>query len=430
MWLSMCLATKSATVRMFFTHILIIQRLSLMSDFKDLKKFECTDNVVKKKVSLFKLGLQYLRGAGVCGVIWIKCPCEKRKNFNGFKSEYDSIHSHCKGKYHLALVEGLQHDFEKHGVTCLIQRMTYKKFWMHEFTVNTKKAIYITFRVRGHRDSSLLATIRITALDPNFEFDYKGSVTHEVIDKMEETCSAIQTLAGAKAENAYFCACVARNELLNWCCGGMTQATSSFTSAIARNQDEEDPHDDDEEDPHDDDEEDPHDDDEEEPEEVPREVPHVDEAVSSTTSRSFFGNEKMKKAYLLKKKEMAKIGIFIDPDLDDDGNKIVKEPHQIKQLQKEVVDDDDEEKKDEKEPHDVDEATSSTTDQASIADRVKARSEQKQLEAEEERERRKIDCDEIRDTKLRDNLSERKLLQKSLNFQKALEIIEKEEEDM
>ena len=139
---------------------------------------------------------------------------------------------------------------------------------MHEYTVNTKKAIYITFRVRGHRDSSLLATIRITALDPNFEFDYKGSVPHEVIDKMEETCSAIQTLAGAKAENAYFCACVARNELLNWCCGGMTQATSSFTSAIARNQDEEDPHDDDEE----------------EPEEVPREVPHVDEAVSSTTA--------------------------------------------------------------------------------------------------------------------------------------------------
>ena len=81
------------------------------------------------------------------------------------------------------------------------------------------------------------------------------------------------------------------------------------------------------------------------------------------------------------------------------------------------------------EPH-VDEATSSTTDQASIADRVKARSEQKQLEAEEERERRKIVCDEIRDTKIRDNLSERKLLQKSLNFQKALEIIEKEEEDM
>jgi len=90
---------------------------------------------------------------------------------------------------------------------------------------------------------------------------------------------------------------------------------------------------------------------------------------------------------------MAKIGIFIDPDLDDDGNKIVKEPHQIKQLQKEVVDDDDEEKKDEKEPHDVDEATSSTT-QASIAEGVKARSEIKQLQAEEERVRRNIRVDE------------------------------------
>ena len=93
-----------------------------MSDFKDLKTFEYTDNVVKKKVSLFKLGLQYLRGAGVCGVIWIKCPCEKRKNFNGFKSEYDSIHSHCKTPTHLGLVEKLQHDFEKDGVTFLILR--------------------------------------------------------------------------------------------------------------------------------------------------------------------------------------------------------------------------------------------------------------------------------------------------------------------
>ena len=102
---------------------------------------------------------------------------------------------------------------------------------------------------------------------------------------------------------------------------------------------------------------------------------------------------------------MAKIGIFIDPDLDDDGNKIVKEPHH-------------------------DEATSTTTAQASIADGVKALSEQKQLEADEERARRKIQGEEIAYTTIFNNRLETKLALASCEFKKALANVEKEEEDM
>ena len=109
---------------------------------------------------------------------------------------------------------------------------------------------------------------------------------------------------------------------------------------------------------------------------------------------------------------------------------------QEEQEEEEPQVDDEEEPQDidEEEPHEDpqvephhDEATSSTT-QASIADGVKARSEKKQLEAEEERARRKIQVEEITLTTIFNNRLEMKVV--SGAFKKALEKVEKEEEDM
>ena len=414
-----------------------------MSDFKKLIKVKTVS--AEKNVSLFNVRVLFQKGEGVRDTFQLKCPCIRKNNDKGYQCT--SIKSHANRPTHATFRTDLQKAFDDDCIDGVKSLMKRNHFWRHEFTVNSKKAIYITFRVRESPTLPILATVTVTSVDPDFEFYYNGSVPHEVIEEMETSCSLLQSLTGEKAEDAYFCACVARNKLLHWCCGDgmseatpqvtttsnsttsagmteatpqvtttsnsttsacMTEATPQVTTTSMRNAWQE---------------------------EQEEEEPHHDEATSSTTSRSFYGNEKMKKAYLLKRREMAKIGIFIDPDLDDDGNKIVKEPQQIKQLkveedrarrkirgeetvqitilnnrlemkvasgefkkalakvEKEEVDDDDEEKKDEKEPHDVDEATSSTT-QASIADGVKARSEIKQLQAEEEKVRRNIRVDE------------------------------------
>ena len=382
-----------------------------MSDFKNLIKVKTVS--AQQKVSLFHVRVLFQKGEGVDDKFHLKCPCNTKKN-NGYQCK--GIKKHAKLPTHATFRNDLQVAFDNEGIYGVIQLMKRNHFWSHEYTVNSKKAIYITFRVRVKPTLALLATVKITSLDPNFEFDYKGSVPHEVIAKMEESCSLLDSCQGIKEEDAYFCASVARNELLHWCCGGMTQATSSSTSAIARNAMQEEHE---EEQPQDDDEEES----EEEPEEVPQEEPrsNVGESEAEQLMRLVRGiqpptgslRDEVREAMMaitnpqhenLSPEEQQRVTLKFQRNLLNIQS-LLPEPH-------------------------VDEATSSTTDQASIADRVKARSEQKQLEAEEERERRKIVCDEITDTKIRDNLSERKLLQKSLNFQKALEIIEKEEEDM
>ena len=272
-----------------------------MSDFKNLIKVKTVS--AQQKVSLFHVRVLFQKGEGVDDKFHLKCPCNTKKN-DGYQCK--GIKKHATNPTHATFRNDLQVAFDNEGIYGVIQLMKRNHFWSHEYTVNSKKAIYITFRVRVKPTLALLATVKITSLDPNFEFDYKGSVPHEVIAKMEESCSLLDSCQGIKEEDAYFCASVARNELLHWCCGGMTQATSSYTSsstssptssstsAIARNQDEEETHDDDEED-----EEEPEDDDEE----VPQEVPHVDEAVSSTTADA--DEDRRKKWQQEQKKDMA-----------------------------------------------------------------------------------------------------------------------------
>jgi len=216
-----------------------------MSDFKKLKTFKYSEKVKEKekeKVPLFTVGLRYQKSDRIDEYL-LHCPCEQRSNVPGFKG----IHRHCKGKIHQNFVLGLTNSFMDHGIDVLFNLMTYKEFWKHEFTVNTKKAIYITFRVREDPEMPILATITITPIDRTFEFDYNGAVPYEVIAKMEENCLLLEEAKEEKhvsgINEVFLSGCLARNVLLDWGRGaGMTETTphvtttsNSTTSASMRN---------------------------------------------------------------------------------------------------------------------------------------------------------------------------------------------------
>ena len=243
-----------------------------MSDFKKLKTFEYTDKAKEKeKVPLFTVGLHYQKSDSIAEYR-LHCPCEKRSNVPGFKG----IDGHCNCPTHKHFVYGLTKSFMELGIDFLINIMTAKEFWKHEFTVNTKKAIYITFRVRRDPEMPILATITITPIDRTFEFDYNGTVPYEVIAKMEENCILLEKEKRVSGINEVFLSgCLARNVLLDWGSGaGMTEATpqvtttsNSTTSASMRNAWQEEH----QEVPQ---EEVPQEVPREVPQEVPREVPH------------------------------------------------------------------------------------------------------------------------------------------------------------
>ena len=245
-----------------------------MSDFKKLKTFKYSEKVKEKekeKVPLFTVGLRYQKSDMIDEYL-LHCPCEKRSNVPGFKG----IDGHCNRPTHKNFVYGLTKSFMELGIDFLITIMTDKEFWKHEFTVNTKKAIYITFRVRKDPEMPILATITITPIDRTFEFDYNGAVPYEVIAKMEENCLLLEKEKRVSGINEVFLSgCLARNVLLHWCCGaGMTGTTpqvtttsNSTTSASMRNAWQEEH----QEVPQ---EEVPQEVPREVPQEVPREVPH------------------------------------------------------------------------------------------------------------------------------------------------------------
>jgi len=192
-----------------------------MSDFKKLIKVKTVS--AEKNVSLFNVRVLFQKGEGVRDTFQLKCPCIRKNNDKGYQCK--SIKSHANCPSHAKFRTNLQDAFDDDGIDGVKSPFNPCSvpikfcFWRHEFTVNSKKAIYITFRVRESPTLPILATVTVTSVDPDFDFVYNGSVPCEVIEKMEESCSLLQTLAGRKPEDAYFCACVARNELLHWCCG-------------------------------------------------------------------------------------------------------------------------------------------------------------------------------------------------------------------
>ena len=181
-----------------------------MSDFKKLIKVKTVS--AEKNVSLFNVRVLFQKGEGIDDTFKLKCPCISKTNDKGYQCK--SIKSHANCPSHAKFRTNLQDAFDYDGIDG-VKSLFNRCFWRHEFTVNSKKAIYITFRVCERPTPPILATVTITSVDPSFEFDYNGSVPYEVIAKMEESCSLLQTVAGTKPEDAYFCACVARNELLH-----------------------------------------------------------------------------------------------------------------------------------------------------------------------------------------------------------------------
>jgi len=153
----------------------------------------------------------------------LRCPCEKRSNVPGFKG----IDGHCNCPTHKSFVYGLTKSFMELGIDFLINIMTAKEFWKHEFIVNTKKAIYITFRVRRDPEMPILATITITPIDRTFEFDYNGTVPYEVIAKIE----AKEKKHVSGINEVFLSGCLARNVLLDLGSGaGMTETTPQVTT--------------------------------------------------------------------------------------------------------------------------------------------------------------------------------------------------------
>ena len=203
-----------------------------MSDFKKLKtfKFEKVKEKEKEKVPLFTVGLRYQKSDRIDEYL-LHCPCEQRSNVPGFKG----IDGHCNCPTHKHFVYGLTKSFMELGIDFLITIMTDKEFWKHEFTVNTKKAIYITFRVRKDPEMPILATITITPIDRTFEFDYNGAVPYEVIAKMEENCLLLEEAKEKKhvsgINEVFLSGCLARNVLLDLGSGaGMTETTPQVTT--------------------------------------------------------------------------------------------------------------------------------------------------------------------------------------------------------
>ena len=162
------------------------------------------------------------------------CPCPTTALFAG-------IDEHCKCPTHRAWIDPtydavvrptFQRDFETSGLAVIISIFT-RKYWVHQYTLNTKKAIYITFRAEYRLQMPILATMTITPRDRTFEFDYTGTVPYDVIDKMERTCLLLQGLKGMplkvkyNVDEASFLACEALYDMLHW---GTTEATTTSSS--------------------------------------------------------------------------------------------------------------------------------------------------------------------------------------------------------
>ena len=110
----------------------------------------------------------------------------------------------------------------------VIRRIEKGNFWIHQYTLNTKEVVYLTFVERLHPQSSLLATLTITHRSDmtGSELFFVERVPYAIVEKMEKVCML------HSKDRTGIVACQARNMLLHWNQQGCPQTASATPSEV------------------------------------------------------------------------------------------------------------------------------------------------------------------------------------------------------
>ena len=170
---------------------------------------------------LFSVDFTMQRGVEIGDNYPLKCGCNPQRSFQATR-----INKHMESPTHVKWLESLRFciiSFEE-----VIRHIEKGNFWIHQYTLNTKEVVYLTFVERLHPQSSLLATLTITHRSDmtGSELFFVERVPYAIVEKMEKVCML------HSKDRTGIVACQARNMLLHWNQQGCPQTASATPSEV------------------------------------------------------------------------------------------------------------------------------------------------------------------------------------------------------